>query len=242
MYHYFERFIQKVFEDISYTEDNMSSFVISKLKLDDKKVNAKDFSERLFSLPSDLSIVSIKPLIDKNYLILEIAESVSLKFSYLDNPLQVSLKTKIIISFEGLGLMVSSSNGIGIITKGGAKKYIDTYIGRVIARTMFDDESAYIPFTFSNKQMNPAKWGEDLRYLKVSLPDIGSGTITGKGFTSKIKDMDHLFGNIEQDKIIAFKMSSKILKRTVNISSNGIIKVQNKDILPVFEYIQHSLK
>lgn len=220
----------------------MSSFVISKLNLAAKKIKAKDFSERLFSLPSDLSIVSIRPVIDKNYLMLEIAESVSLKFSYLDNPLQVSLKTKSIISLEGLGLMVSSSNGIGIITKGGAKKYIDTYIGRVIARSLFDDESAYIPFTFSNDQMNPDKWGEELRYLKVSLPDIGSGTISGKGLTSKIKDMNHFFGGIEQGKIINFKMSSKILKRTVNISSNGTIKVQNKDILPVFEYIQHSLK
>jgi hypothetical protein len=45
--------------------------------------------------------------------------------------------------------------------------------------------------------MNPAKWGEELRYLKVSLPDIGNGTIAGKGLTSKIKDLDHLFGNIE---------------------------------------------
>lgn len=220
----------------------MSSFVISKLNLADKKIKAKDFSERLFSLPSDLSIVSIRPVIDKNYLMLEIAESVSLKFSYLDNPLQVSLKTKSIISFEGLGLMVSSSNGIGIITKGGAKKYIDTYIGRVIAQSLFDDESDYIPFTFSNKQMTPAKWGEELRYLKVGLPDIGSGTIRGRGLTSKVKDIDHLFGNIEQGKIIAFKTFSKILKRTVNISSNGTINVQNKDILPVFEYIRHSLK
>ncbi len=220
----------------------MSSFVISKLNLANKKIKAKDFSERLFSLPSDLSIVSIRPVIDKNYLMLEIAESVSLKFSYLDNPLQVSLKTKSIISFEGLGLMVSSSNGIGIITKGGAKKYIDTYIGRVIARSLFDDESLYIPFTFSNEQMNPVKWGDELRYLKISLPDIGSGTITGKGLTSKIKDMDHLFGSIEQGKIISFKISSKTLKRTVNISSNGTIKVQSKDILPVFEYVQNSLK
>ncbi len=220
----------------------MSSFVISKLNLANKKVKAKDFSEKLFILPSDISLVSVKPLIDENYLILEIAESVSLNFSYLDNPLQVSLKTKSIISFDGIGLMVSSPNGIGIITKGGAKKYIDTYIGRVIAQSLFDDESAYIPFAFSNEQMNPARWGEELRYLKVSLPDIGSGTITGKGLTSKIKNMDRLFGNIGQGKTIAFKVSSKALKRTVNISSNGIVKVQNKDILPVFEYIQNTIK
>lgn len=220
----------------------MSSFVISKMNLVNKKVKAKDFSEKLFNLPSDLSLVSIKPIIDKNYLMLEIAESVNLNFSYLDSPLQVKLKTISILCFDGSGIMVSSPNGIGIITKGGAKKYIDTYIGRVIAQSLLDDESAYVPFTLSNEQMNPAKWGEELKYLKVSLPDIGTGTITGKGLTSKIKDMDHLFGSIEQGKITAFKVSSKALKRTVNISSNGTIKVQNKDILPVFEYIQNAIK
>jgi len=220
----------------------MSLFVISKLNLANKKVKAKDFSERLVTLPYDLSLVSIKTLIEKNYLMLEIEESVSLNFSYLDNPLQLSLKTKSIINFDGNGLMISSPNGIGIITKGGAKKYIDTYIGKVIAKSLLDDESAYIPFTFSNNQMNPDKWGEELGYLKVSLPDIGSGTIIGKSLTSKIQDIDHLFGIIEQGKITAFKVSSKALKRTVNISSNGTVKVQNKDILPVFEYIQNAIK
>lgn len=220
----------------------MSLFVISKLNLANKKVKAKDFSEKLIMLPNNLSLVSIKPLIEKNYLILEIEESVSLNFSYLDNPLQLSLKTKSIIHFDGDGLMISSPNGIGIITKGGARKYIDTYIGKVIAKSLLDDESAYIPFTFSNKQMNPTQWGEELGYLKVSLPDIGSGTIIGKSLISKIHDMNHLFGGIEQGKITAFKVSSKALKRTVNISSNGTVKVQNKDILPVFEYIQNAIK
>lgn len=220
----------------------MTSFVISKLNSTDKKVKAEDFTERLFNLPSDLSLVSIKPIIDKNYLMLEIAESVSLDFSYLDKPLQVSLKTKSIICFDRTGLMVSSPSGIGIVTKGGAKKYIDTYIGRVIAQSLFDDESAYNPFNFSNEQMSPANWGEELRYLKVSLPEIGSGTIAGKGLTSKIKDMDHLFGRVEQGKIMGFKVFSSSLKRTVSISSNGTVKVRSKDILPVFDYIKTSVK
>lgn len=220
----------------------MSSFVISKLNLANKKIKVKDFSEKLVTLPSDLSLVSIKPVVDKNYLMLEIAESVNLNFSYLDKPLQLSLKTRSIIHFDRRGLMVSSPNGIGTITKGGAKRYIDTYIGKIIAKLLLDDESSYTPFEFSNEQMNPTKWGEELGYLKVSLPDVGSGTITGNGLTSRIKDMNNLFGSIEQGKITAFKVSSKILKRTVHVSSNGTIKVQNKDILPVFEYIQNSLK
>ena len=219
----------------------MASFVISKLNLANKKVKAKDFSERLFSMPSDLSIVSIKPLIDENYLILEIAESVSLNFNYLDNPIQVPLKTESIIDFD-TGLMLSQPKGIGIITKGGAKKYIDTYIGKIIAKILLNNESAYIPFNFSNEQMNPAKWGGELTFLKVSLPDVGNGTITGKGLTSKIKDLNHIFGDLDQGTINSFKVSSQILKRTINVSSNGIIKVQNIDILSIFECIQKSLK
>ncbi len=220
----------------------MPTFVVSKMNLTNKKVKINDFSERLFSLPSGLSLISVKPSININLLILEIAESVSLNFGYLNNPMQVPITTKVIISFEGVGLMTSSSAGIGIVTKGGAKKYIDTYIGRVIAKELFYDENDYISFSFTNEQMNPANWGEELRYLKVSLPEIGNGTISGKGLTSKIKDMDHLFGNIEQSKILGLKVFSNTLRRTVSVSSNGTLRIKSNDILPVFEYIKKSIR
>jgi hypothetical protein len=86
------------------------------MNLTNKKVKINDFSERLFSLPSGLSLISVKPIININSLMLEIAESISLNFSYLNKPLQVPIITKAIISFEGDGLMVSSPGGIGIVT------------------------------------------------------------------------------------------------------------------------------
>jgi len=220
----------------------MSTFIVSKINLTNKKVKINEFSERLFSLPSGLSMISVKPIINTNSLMLEIAESISLNFSYLNNPLQVPIITKAIISFEGDGLMVSSPGGIGIVTKGGAKKYIDTYIGRVIAKEIFSNENVYIPFSLTNEQMNPTIWGEELRYLKVSLPDIGNGTIAGKSLTSKIKDLDHLFGNIEQSKILGLKVFSKSLKRTVSISSNGTFRINSDDILSIFDYIKKSIR
>nr|WAH99921.1 MAG: hypothetical protein OI716_00740 [Candidatus Methanoperedens sp.]WAI00075.1 MAG: hypothetical protein OI720_00585 [Candidatus Methanoperedens sp.] len=219
----------------------MSSFVISKVNLANNKVKLDDFRERLFNLPSELSLSSIKPLKNNNSILIEIVEPVSLKFSYLDNPLDVSIRTKSIICFD-TGLMVSSPTGVGVITKGGARKYIDTYIGKIIAKSFFNDESVYSPFSFTNKQMRLVNWGEELRYLKVSLPEVGNGTIAGKDLISKIKDIDNLFGSIGQGETTALKVFSSTLKRAVSISSNGTIKIQNKDILPVFEYIKKALK
>ncbi len=220
----------------------MPSFVISKVNLANKKVKLDDFEERLFNLPSELSLSLIKPLKNNNCLLIEIVEPVSLKFSYLDKPLDVSIRTKSIISFDKTGLMVSSPSGVGVVTKGGGRKYIDTYVGKIIAKSFFNDESVYSPFNFTNKQMRLVNWGEELRYLKVSLPEVGNGTIAGKDLFSKIKNVDNLFGSIDQGETTALKVFSSTLKRAVSISSNGTIKIQNTDILPVFEYIKKALK
>lgn len=221
---------------------NMSSFIISKLNISNNKINANNFIEKILDFPSNVSLISSKSFETNKFLLLEISESVSLNFKYLSEPLNVNIITKSIISFNRTGLMISCPSGIGILTKGGGKKYIDTYIGRIIAKSLFDDESIYSSFTLSAEQMNPNNWGDKLNFIKVNLPNTGVGTISGKDLTLKIKDMHNLFGNIDQGKIISFKVSSTSLNRTVSVSSNGIIKVQSEDILKVFKYIQNSIK
>jgi hypothetical protein len=47
----------------------MSTFVVSKINLTNKKVKINDFSERLFSLPSGLFMISAKPIININSLL-----------------------------------------------------------------------------------------------------------------------------------------------------------------------------
>lgn len=220
----------------------MSSFIISKLNISNKKINASNFVEKLLDFPSNVSLISTKSLETNKFLRLEISEPVSLNFKYLPEPLNVNIITKSIINFNGTGLMISCPSGIGILTKGGGKKYIDTYIGRIIAKSLFDDESIYNSFTLSTEQMNPNNWGDKLSSIKVNLPDTGVGTISGKDLTLKIKDMHNIFGNIDQGNMISFKVSSTSLNRTVSVSSNGIIKVQSEDILKVFKYIQNSIK
>ena len=220
----------------------MSSFIISKLNIGNKKINASNFIEKILNFPPGISLISTKSLERNKFLFLEISEPVSLNFKYLSEPLNVNIITKSIISFDRTGLMISCPTGIGILTKGGGKKYIDTYIGRIIAKSLFDDESIYDSFTLSSEQMNPANWGKKLNFIKVNLPDIGVGTISGKDLSSKNMDMHHLFGNIDQGKIISFKVSSTSLNRTVSVSSNGIIKVKSEDVLKVFKYINNSIK
>jgi hypothetical protein len=218
----------------------MTSFVISKMNFVKRKYSSSDFNVTQLNLSTDFDIISVDLNEHSNILNLEIQEFVVLNFNYLNEPVHVPLKTKSLINLN-TGLMLSSPSGIGILSKGGTKKYVDSYIGKVIAKIFFDDESLYSSVYFNESQMNPDDWGNDIRYLKFNLHDIGNCVLTGKDLKSKITDVNSIFEFDNISKIQIFKVYSNKLKRTVTVSYNGIVKVNNEDLFAVYSYIVDSL-
>ncbi len=216
----------------------MASYVISKMNILSIKSKINDFEKDDLKVPTGFFLTSAEIEHSSNSLTIEIEETVTLNFNYLKEPLNVPLSTKSLIDLN-TGLMVSSPSGIGLISKGGTKKYVDTYIGKVMAKILCNDESAYSSLNLSSNLMNPNIWGTETRYLKFNLPEIGNCTLSGKNLNPKIDDLSHILGNKDKTKMLTFKVYSDVLKRTVTVSSDGIVKVNSKNISAMYEYINN---
>jgi len=222
----------------------MFTYVTSTIGISDweeenrKKLDSKTFIERLLLLPSDFEF-SQNPIIKKDILYATIREPVTLSFSFFaEGHIEVYLDTKIAILLrKPIGLTITSPRGIGILARGNARRYIDTTIGPIITKALLKKEGYYHPLELPENLTNWQEWGNELRKIKVDIADFGKLSFTGREIHETLKTNNELNKLILRGEIDKFTIFSNSIKRVVDVSKRGVIKIQAPDIKTVTEYV-----
>jgi len=222
----------------------MYSYVVSKINIklaeieQNLNLDPKSIVEKLIYLPSPLKILR-QEILDKNSgLIFSIGEPIILFFRFLKEPLETTLKTEILINFQkNPGLMISSPRGIGILKRGNPRNYIDSFIGPILAKTLFGGAKYYQPISYSTEDMKPQNWGEDLRKIKVDIPKVGTMTLVGPNLELIIKTNIDLRNYFMKGRLISFKTYSNRINRVIEVNYNGVIKTSENNIKILSDYL-----
>lgn len=222
----------------------MYSYVLSKINLKkaaidlDKDITPRSIVEKLIDLPEPFTVQQRGILEDGSGITLSIEEPVSISFKYLNESVETILRTEVSIGIsKNPGLMISSPRGIGILKRGNARKYIDSFIGPMLTIALFGDSRYYRPVTHDKKNMNPLKWGEDLRKIKVDIPEIGTMVLTGPELDNTVKNYPDFESYILKGKVDSFKVFSTIINRTVEIFETGTLKTSDNNIKNISDYL-----
>ena len=220
----------------------MYSYVLSRLRLREnlKDVDPKEILDEMSPPPSKFRFSSTNILEMKwgKGLKLAIIDPVSVFFSFMEFPVQVDLTTvaNLILDEEGY-LMVSSPRGIGLITKGKPRNYIDTSISQVVLNSFFPNKAIYEPYHFEEDEMRMEKWGTELRELEVNKYNFGRVLIHGKLLNKKLKSEYPIGTWILDGMISRLKVYSDFLGRNVVITSAGVLRSSVDDIDLISEFV-----
>ena len=176
-----------------------------------------------------------------------ISEEIQINYSFLQNPLETTLNTEILILYEtlkeGKNLMVSSPRGMGMIVRGPPRKYIDALTSRIMKKSLFlDKKIGYEPLMFEQEDMKFDKWGEELRGISMDIEAFGKVYLTGRELNNKIPSMRYITQTMETGVINKIKIFSEYINRIVEISSYGVVKINEKNIVKLSDYLFTTMK
>ncbi len=222
----------------------MYSYVLSKINLKkaaielEKDITPKSIVERLIDLPEPFRVQQRGILSGDSGITLSIEEPVSISFRYLKEPIETTLRTDVLIGIsKSSGLMISSPRGIGILRRGNARKYVDSLIGPMLTIALFGDSKYYHPITHDKKKMDPSNWGEELRRIKVDIPEIGTMVLTGPELGNIVQKYPDFERYILKGKVDSFKVFSAVINRIVEICETGTLRTTDNNIKNILDYL-----
>ncbi len=226
----------------------MYSYILSSLTLGEKWQISKDldpdrFVEKLIEVPEEL-MLEYKVLKEKfgHGLQFILKEPVTLSFSYLPSPVAVDLNTTINLIFkDSYGFMISSPRGIGLVTKGSPRAYVDTLVSQIIKTAIFEEEKLYRALQLGKKWMMIENWGEELRSIQIEKGKFGKIIMRGSKLQEKIDDFLPFSLSDDDSTVSKIRVFSKKLNTCVDISNRGVIRTPVVDINKITEYIIESI-
>lgn len=210
----------------------MPSYIISEMNTKDLKI------EKIISLPEPFRLVKSENT--GNGIKLTIIEPIKMKFVFFDQPILTNITIEIFIGRNGL--MLSSPRGVGVVKKGNLRKYIDNIIGPLLAKELTGKYENYKPKLLNNKIMQPTKWGEDLRKIRFEIPEIGTLELRGRKLSDTINRNKNLKRLENAGETISFKVFNSKLKRTIEISREGILKTKFNQIEDIYMFVSEMIK
>jgi len=181
---------------------------------------------------------------DSNYIIsTKFIEKLTLSFTDLIKEVEVTIVTNIILKmFENYYLMISYSNGLGMMVRGNMRNYIDTIIGPFLMKSLNLEMPRFQSIILPQNLMNWYFWGNELRSITVDIPEFGIILLKGKDLNNKINSEPSINNFLSCGSINEIKVYSNILKRIITVSRRGIIKAQTNSFEDLAEFTIAKIK
>ena len=163
----------------------MPSYVISQLQIAESE--GKDLSTYLLTEISEekhlrdarVNCQQLQKELGKGIRMM-VSEVVTLNFTFFKTPLEVRLETDINIVLKNeKAAMISSPKGIGLISRGKPRNYVDSYISTLISEFFSSLNVSHKPYHLNDEEMDASRWGEEARKIKVDIYDFGKISLAG---------------------------------------------------------------
>jgi len=220
------------------------SYVLSTLdssKLFDifKKKADRLIFEKLISLPKQFDVeYSFSTKEFGETLMMKITEPVTIKFYYFPRPFEIKLESHLAFIFRrNRTLLITSPRGIGLVTRGVPRNYVDNLIGRIVSKPLFEEKGSYQPVDFNSDQLSYNLWGEELRSIQLDIIGFGKIVFKGNKLNEKLNTEPSLKNMVNKGSVRNIKIHSKKLNRVVSIFRDGTIKTNIKSIDEIANYL-----
>jgi hypothetical protein len=205
----------------------MNTYVISSLRKAElgalRPFNSSLDSSKLFSkAPSTINFTT-KFSEDNDHLFIFSGEKVALKFFYLEEKQFFDLCTVNVLNLRRMKIMLSLTEGIGILGRGGPLNYISSEIAPLIGNSLFGSSTIFEIRRFNDREMQWKIWNGKLLGITFEPPDIESISVEGEEAESKIREL-RLYPS-ETHRIRKIKAYNEDFKRKIIIERDGKIKI-----------------